>query len=75
MYRLRSQCFSSVQKTVKFTVICTYLDKLKDFSTLNELQGRLGEQLTKFVAHINILEMLVIQDIIRIDSRSFLLQS
>lgn len=40
------------------------LDKLKNLPTLNEMKGGLGEQLTKFVAKIDIPETLVLHDVL-----------
>ena len=40
------------------------LDKLKKLPTVNEMQGGLGEQLTKFMAHIDIQGTLVLHDIL-----------
>lgn len=40
------------------------LDKIKKLPTLNEIQGGLGEQLTKLVAHIDIPGILILHDIL-----------
>ena len=40
------------------------LDKLKQLPTINELQGNVGEYLTKYMAQIDIPEVLVLHDIL-----------
>ena len=40
------------------------LDKLRNLPTMNEMKGGLGEQLTKFIAKIDIPETLVLHDVL-----------
>ena len=73
-YSIRMSADYPVHKTIRHNPIClnlqkewritlSLLDKVKELPTLNELKGGFGEYLTKFMAQIDIPELLVIHDV------------